>query len=357
MNKIKNILLIIVFITAITLPQFIHLLFYNENNTISESEKRKLSDIPKLELATITEYPGKFEAYYNDHTPFRTQLINLWANLNYDIFKTIANNNKVLMGKEGWLFYRGNQVIEQTQGIVSFTEKEKKNILSAMQDNINKLEQKGIETYYFIAPNKTNIYREKLPESICIKNDTTQAEELIKYVEENSDIKIIYPKDELIAYKEKCDVYRKYDTHWNNIGALIGAITIQKNIDNNFSYDINDIEVEITKVIDENDLATAAGLDKKLYQYMPRVTNFYSDVKTEKIENGSISDSDNEKTVLIIGDSFGTMLEQYFSKLYKKVILIHRDDYKKEYLEGINPDIVIVEAAERLSYILDKQLL
>ena len=68
------------------------------------------------------------------------------------------------------------------------------------------------------------------------------------------------------------------------------------------------------------------------------------------------SNSQNDKTVLFIGDSFREGMQQYFSKLYKRVIYMHRDDYKNE-VEKFNPDIVIVEAVERFSNGISKKLL
>lgn len=54
-----------------------------------------------------------------------------------------------------------------------------------------------------------------------------------------------------------------------------------------------------------------------------------------------------DKTVLIVGDSFRSTMIPYFSKIYKKVIYLHRCDYQKHMIEAYAPDIVICQFLER----------
>lgn len=361
MNKIKaDRLLIIVFIAIIILPQIIFWFINKETIEVSTTENRKLNSKPKLEFETITSYPKNFDNYYNDHLPFRNELRKIWTNLNYELFKTTVDN-RVLIGKDGWLFYRGDQTIEQTRGIIGYTNKEKEDILSKLQSNVDRLKEKGIETYVLVLPNKENIYREKLPNSISIEKDKTKAEELIDYIKENSDINIVYPKEELLEAKEKYQVYKKYDTHWNKVGALIGTICLQTTIDPKFSYSLNNIKIEEIEEKDNNDLANFASLNEKLFENVRRVTNFKNEIEYTKLEESEfeeyISNSKNDKTILIIGDSFRRNMVEYLSKLYRRVVIVHRDKYDKKLIEEIKPNIVVIEAVERYSESISKSLL
>jgi hypothetical protein len=334
--------------------------FINKEDTdISTEENRTLSSKPKLEFATITQYPEKFDDYYNDHLPFRTNLRNLWTNLNYKLFYTTVDS-RVLIGKENWLFYREDASIEQVRGFVKYSQGQQEEILANLQENVSKLKEKNIETYVLILPNKENIYREYLPNTVTIYDDVSRTEELINYIEENSDIDIIYPKQELLQAKEKYQIYRKYDTHWNKIGACIGAIALQSKIDSTFTYDMSNMQIEEIDEKDIKDLANFAGIGNILSENVVRVSNFYTDIEytanfTAKYEE-YISNSENDKTVMIIGDSFREDMREYFSKLYKRVIYLHRDNYSKELIEEMEPNIVVIESVERYSYSIGKKL-
>lgn len=357
-NK-SNIFIILVFISIITIPQIIFSLTESEKTEVSIAENRKLNDKPVLKLETITEYPQKFDNYYNDHLPFRTKLRELWTNMNYNLFNTTVDS-RVVIGKEGWLFYRGNKSIEQAQGILEYSDKEKDDILVAIRNNVNELRKKGIKTYVLVAPNKENIYREYLPDSIPIKDTESRTEKLVKYIQENSDINIIYPKEELKKAKEKYQIYRKYDTHWNKIGAFIGTAELQKKIDRQFLYNMNTIKVKKLESNEGRDLANFASLEKNISEKAVIVDDFYSEVEYSVNKNKQyeeyISNSKNSQTVLFVGDSFREDMKPYFSKLYSRVIYLHRDDYTKDLIDKIKPDIVVIEVVERFSSALLQQL-
>ena len=241
-NK-ANIVIIIVFIATITLPQIVFWLINNDNtkNQISTAENRFLSEKPDFKISTITSYPEEYDAYYNDHLPFRTELRNLWTKVNSKLFN-LTVDDRVLIGKDGWLFYRIENSIADAQGVLDFTDGFKNHIIEKLNQTNEHLKEKNIEFYVLMLPNKENIYREYLPDTVQIKSEVSRAEKLIEDIR-NSGINILYPKNELLGAKEKYQVYRKCDTHYNSVGALIASIELQKTIDPSFSYDIDNIKV------------------------------------------------------------------------------------------------------------------
>lgn len=358
-NKIVNTIIIILFIAIIFLPQFLSYIFEDNSSDISDTENRELKSKPNLTFSQIEDYPKEFEDYYNDHLPFRNILRKTWSLINYKFLNTSIDNN-VIIGKDKWLFYRGDDTIEKLIGMKGYTEDEKRSILYTLRDNIDKFEEKNIKTYVMVSPDKENIYSEKLPKSIK-KSEVTATEELINYIENNSDIDVIYPKEALLNEKEKYQLYRKYDTHWNTIGALIGTVCLQEEINKNFEYDVSNIKFERTNEIDKRDLATFINLQDKLYENTIEVKNFYPNINYEinktDIYEEYISNSENNQTVLFIGDSFRTNMKVSFSKLYKRVIYLHRDKYTYDLIDEIKPDIIVIEVVERLSSQLGKDLI
>lgn len=349
-KNIHNIMVIILFISMITLPQIIYKIIPKQENEISETENRMLNSKPKLELSTITEYPEKFDNYYNDHLPFRLNLRNIWSTVNYNIFNTTVSDG-VIVGKDGWLFYRGDESIEQVQGIGKYTDEEKAEWLHDLQTKMKNFNEMGIETYILILPNKENVYKEYLPKTIPIKENTSRTEDLITYVEDNSDIHVIYPKEELLQAKNIYQVYRKYDTHWNKIGACIGTIALQKEINKDFEFSISDFKISQNNEKAPRDLADFTNLPKELHENVVYVDNFYDNIEynieeKEQYEEGN-SNAEDDRTVLIIGDSFRINMRDYFSRLYKRTIYVHRVNCNRSMIEQIKPDIIVFEAVER----------
>lgn len=52
---------------------------------------------------TIDNFPSLFEDWFNDHLPFRNQLLTLNSFFDYTVLKT-SSSDQVIVGKDGWLF-------------------------------------------------------------------------------------------------------------------------------------------------------------------------------------------------------------------------------------------------------------
>ena len=66
------------------------------------------------------------------------------------------------------------------------------------------------------------------------------------------------------------------------------------------------------------------------------------------------SNSDNEKTLMVIGDSFRLRLEKYMPYRYQKTLFVRIDDFDQELLDKYEPDDVIVITVERDQRYMEK---
>ena len=140
-SKISNYILLISFFIMITIPQILSHIF-GLGNSVDESEKRVLSEKPKLTFKTLESYSSDFEKYYNDHLPFRSIIRTGWTNFNFLILNE-STESQVLIGKnEGnkgstWLFYQnetdGNPVLE-AQGNINFSEEQIQNFTKIIKE-------------------------------------------------------------------------------------------------------------------------------------------------------------------------------------------------------------------------------
>ena len=361
-QNLSNYIIIAIFLLMITLPQILFW-FFKDYIDLDTSENRTLAKKPELTFSTILEYPSKYDKYYNDNSPFRGQIRKIWASLNFMIFNE-TTNDRVLVGKnEGsksstWLFYRdekdGNPV-KEAQGITTFSEDEKMDILNSIINNTKKLKEKNIECYYAIIPNKENIYKEKLPNNIKIIDENSRTDKLVNYLIKEKNVKnLIYPKDKLISAKKENQCYYKQDTHWNSYGAFVGFEEILSKVEPDY-HDYGNNVINSEEEIIYNDLTKFAGItnilkDKEVTVEFKNDNSYTS--KTEKtksnvLEITTYNNAPIDKTLLVVGDSFRDKFIPYFSKVYKKVIYMHRIDYTSELINKYNPDIIICEFVER----------
>ena len=83
-------------------------------------------------------------------------------------------------------------------------------------------------------------------------------------------------------------------------------------------------------------------------------------VKKEESEGGEEilkvfkSNSENEKTLMVIGDSFRLRLGKYMPYRYQKTIFVRIDDFDQELLDKYEPDDVIVITVERDQRYMEK---
>jgi hypothetical protein len=61
-------------------------------------EQRQAAEKPEFSIKKIDEYPQAYEEYYNDKLPFRSQMIEINALINFRLFKQ-SPVRKVIVGK------------------------------------------------------------------------------------------------------------------------------------------------------------------------------------------------------------------------------------------------------------------
>lgn len=226
--------ILILFLCFLIMPNIIYRIFY-KNFDHTNYENRTLASKPILVLTNINEYPKKYEEYFNDYLPFRNELVKL-KNLNdIFVFKNVFVR-RVLLGKNKWLFNNDDNLTEKYMGIERyyFTKEEleiAKNNLIHFRDELKK---KNIDFILMVCPSKYFIYSEYMPDYIKRKSIKSGTDIFVEYIKNNTDIKVVYPKEELLKYKDKYQLYYKYDTHWNSLGTYIGYTELTRilNIDN-----------------------------------------------------------------------------------------------------------------------------
>jgi hypothetical protein len=208
---IHQLITVSLFLTLIGLPLFqdiFHLFTFQK----LEGENRALATMPKVDIKLLDTFPPLFTAFYNDNFPFRA----LCFDFDYRILIKKSPIKQVIIGKSNWLF-TGGEALELYQGLTPYSEQEVRLAVQNLETRRKKYETMGIKFYIAIVPITHEIYPENLPLYMLRANKTLTD----KFCEElrNSNIPFIYLKEALLDNKTAGQLYQRYDTHWNELGA------------------------------------------------------------------------------------------------------------------------------------------
>ena len=354
MKKFRSIIWIAVFLCMIVIPALIYpdIAGYIDSDN---HENRKKAGRPILRVENYQTFPEEYEAYYNDNIPFRNQLIRLNNSIDYFVFKYSTNEN-VCIGKDGWLFYCNKDdcnPIEQSLGYWSFSDDELNLIAANLMSSKRALEKRDIKFVLFIAPNKETIYRDQLPDYFEEKSQYTSTDRLVDYLKENTDVTVIYPKEELLkCRKENPNIilYHKLDTHWNYAGAYIGARCLAEELGIRMPL-LNEV-METPTLSSEGDLTDMLNISIKDgdIDYKIKGTNELEnkneiwDLDTKFIHHTSEEDS---RTLFVCRDSFALALAPNLASYFENSVWIHRRVFDQQQISDYEADIFVLEIAER----------
>lgn len=331
-------------------------------------EKRVYADFPRIsDGRSFLEFPKGFDAWYNDRVPFKNQFVRLntrldeWLSPNEEksLMEFMGGMELVTRGKEGWLFLTNigpeEDSIRDYLGINLYSEEELEELAAYYQEIHDYYNSKGIEFVLFVPPNKEQIYNEYMPENVVMTTGETRTGQAVDFLQEHTDVNAIYAKEALREAKQFYQVYYKYDTHWNSIGAFVGT-QLLTGLLKGTSMPIQNVLVEEIDFSGRLDLAAILGIvpdctDDREYW----VCDYKSDVLVEVVEEepGVIwhykSNAEDKRSVLVLQDSFGEAMQSHLPKEFAEVTFIPDTSWQlaRQILAENPPDIFVLEILER----------
>ncbi|MCP4348030.1 MAG: hypothetical protein GY795_21215 [Desulfobacterales bacterium] len=338
-----NLLLVAAFFLIITFPSVIWVIV--DDKKISATEKRKLNQFPEFPRTTdaFKKYPNKFDSYFMDQFGFRDKLFYL-----HDLIFVkleISPSSHVLFGKNGWLFYTSDRVIQDYQNVELFSPEELEKFKACLEAKYYCLKNKNIEYVLVIAPNKHTIYPEHLPSGIKKAGDKSRTDQITEYMQD-SEVPVIDLRPALLEAKKKYRVYHKTDTHWNFLGVNTAQYEIAKFLNKIWPetepYSADDREIQ-WKEGKGGDLVNLLGVADNLKESRPEIIDGNS-------FNKKTDEKKYSKNLLIYGDSFSNDLVPLLSNYFNNTTsFLARPSYSflKKQVKPETTDIVIEEYVER----------
>ena len=352
-----DVILIAVFFALLFLP-----MSHITDARTSEKEFRVFATKPQFSIYNENKnsYGEQFNEWFSDHFFGRDMMMNIYQNIRYMIAPNMGNNN-VLVGKDGWLFFKFDNSMNNYANNVDLSEKNMENGLKYLKTIDEWCKENGKEFYYVIAPDKNKIYGEYY--RLIRKqrsNDYGIGKQFTDYIKKNSDIKVIYLYDVLRENKNKGVLYYKHDSHWSELGAYYGYKTLMKLMkmpEKQYEFDL--ISYNSRKLTSLGYFGVG-DLDRLVENYSIQDNNLYYKLKINdryfcksyniNTMNNECYNSEGKKNLFMIRDSFGGALLYYLSDNFHKIYTVGNESSITETdLKMIKEDydIVIFENVER----------
>lgn len=363
-SRLNDWLLIAAFGVMVLAPAVTQLIGLSTDTT---TENRTLAPIPTINSVRDLKFlPKMSESYVNDRFGLRKNLVHLNSLVRYRL--GLSSTREVVVGKDGWLFYTADKLMEQHTGADVFTPAELENWVKQMEADREWLAKRGIAFYIMIAPDKNTIYPEKLPD--YPRGAITRIDQLAARLR-NSKLEFIDPRAELFRVKAAGEmVYTPGDTHWTERGAFVAYQMLMDRIRKKYPsivpLTLDDFKISYGRPMGA-DLAYILALDGdieysvermtptvKSRQLAPQTTAFRPGWGWRITENHN--DLQDRPRLLVFGDSFTdyvlgpTMLYETF----RDPVWTHHNGgtFNFNLVREFKPDIVLVQFAERYLHLI-----
>lgn len=358
MTNINSKVYIVLFLIVLLCPVFLYP-FVKDRLDLSNYENRSLMTWNDVKAqSTLRDFFPNLQTMIDDNILYKNESIKVIDCIDEYIFGDLFNSS-VIIGKDNWLFYKGDGCIQDYRGGYEVLEETLERYTDAAENLQSVLNERGIELYLMITPNKETIYGEQyLPSKVKRISDYSRADQIVEYLANNTECDVVYTKNSLLDAAGDQQIWKKYDTHWNKIGAFIACQDFLKASKCDCAT-LDQVRIATNGRL-TGDLANMLGMTERFFDDTDYIIEGYlENIDIEELEaivqpNLSYtvlaSNAKYDQTILFVGDSFLGYMEPYIGKNFSKCVFMHHDSYAildEERLMDIAPDIVVIQTAER----------
>lgn len=325
---------------------------------------KKIIKFPSLDTNKLDSLPKLFEEYYNDKFSLQDFLVEAHSYFKIKWMGVSPDPDKVIVGKNGWLFW--GAYTDNFRGVRHFSDEE----LVKLKNNLDKrgiwYRSKGIRFYFAIPPDKPTIYPEYMPSWVRKVTPITMYDQVVSLFKNDTLVPVIDLRVPIIkAKRNNLLLYHKIDHHWNDVGAFYAYLEIINRIHKDFPQitplKFDDFKLDTTEKMTSGSEAEMLNVSKLFH------TNFFKLIKkipTKSHEGAKanyippdwfaypndyevVRELDGSKLpfAFIIRDSYADYLLQYFQENFRKCKYFYDCwlyQFNKKIIEQEKPDIVIL---------------
>jgi hypothetical protein len=362
-DRIKDRLIVLLFVAGIALPLLATIT--GQRGGTAPGENRRAAEAPPAPatLEAFYAFAATFEAFYDDAFPFRTTLLR-WQSIVKTCWLGVSSSDKVMLGKNGWLFLRDEGAEESYRATRPLSARDLmvwEMVLTARQ---RWLARRGIHYLLVVAPNAQTIYPEYVPATYNRVNSTSRLDQLAAHLRARTSVPFIDLRPALQEAKARERVYWMTDTHWNDRGAFAAYQRIVTALQAWFpplEPLPRDAFADVALERPGGDLAGMIGLPdvfrEEFLILRRRVPGRWHPADPHVAEanppSGTVPPQATETGAtmlprgLVLCDSFAVALIPFLAEHFERIVYLQTQDLSPADVEREHPDVVIEEFVER----------
>jgi len=361
MRRAANLAMIVLFVTAIGLP-CVGTVVGIATGGIG-GENRPAAPPPDWS-AGVDAVRRQVTAWFNDHYGFRNWLVRGFGLFAFDAFG-VSISRDVVPGRKGWLFYDADRIVASRRGLLPFGANDLAAWQAKLEERRDWLAARGIRYVFAIAPEKSSIYAEYLPESQQPIGAPTRADQLLTWMRMHSTVPSLDFRPALGAAKAEDRLFHRTDTHWNDAGAFVAYRELESWLRSQFPalvpLDVNLFERQVHTTI-AGDLAAMMAIAPMLTEdritLVPREPSpVETRAPTEVMMRRRYLPNQEPKAfacpsgelgrAVVVHDSFFLAVQPWLARHFQRSVLV-RSTFPPEVIVDERPDVVIEEMIERV---------
>lgn len=328
-------------------------------------ENRKLAEAPAwpkgpTDLETLRQAA---DAWVSDRFPARPHLI---AALNYAKMRLgVSGSPRVIVGRDGWLFYDDGTHLGSARGLPPLTDAEARAWLAGLAGRTEALAQRGAPYVVIAPPDKEIVYPQYGPRWYA-GPDPNRAARLLARMAKASRAGVVLDLEAELARPTRWGLktYAAHDTHWTGLGAYVGYATLMRELQRlgvvaegprpleSFA------DVRAGEPTKPRNLALMLGVASYVDIDYPELADPALQAAartawlTERqdwtaphvIETGQAG----KPVLLMTMDSFSNALLPFLHPHFSRIVLAHNQDgtWRLDLIDRFQPDVVLLEVVE-----------
>jgi alginate O-acetyltransferase complex protein AlgJ len=358
-----NALTVVIFLGLIWMPTLDH--FFKLDHADAPGENRLPAKWPVFKgLGDSREFVSGVEAYFNDHFGFRKRLVRLNNHWKGQLFHDPGSKD-VLIGRDGWLFYSGGEMIAHYTGTELWSERELENWRKLLEGRRDWLRARGAKYLLVLPPDKQRVYPEYLPTWLAEDAKPGKVQQLVDYMKAHSTVEILDLTQALVQAKKLQSDYFQTDTHWNMFGGFVAYRAVIEALSRQIPG-LTPLPLDTftwtAAPPPKTDLARMLGRPESYPEgnsvvYVPQKPFTVPKVQFDPVRfphKGpdetrpcfTVNPNGSGK-VMVFHDSFACVWYNFLAQHFKEVVYVWQYDWNKPLIERERPDVVIDEILER----------
>lgn len=227
-------LLVVVFLLGLFAPWIDGLARPDKARSPELRENRPPAPKPELTLDPLAlwKFPENYQSWFNDTLGLRDLLLRWHSLQSLECFGA-SPTSQVLLGREGWYFYTGDQSVPIWRGLLPLSERELERWRASLESRRDWLREQGIHYVFCIVPNKETVYPEFMPAALT-QLGPTRLDQLQAYLARHSDLDLVDLRPAFAAARAEDTpgehLYLEEGTHWNARGTMVAYRTLLEHL-------------------------------------------------------------------------------------------------------------------------------